>query len=124
MTLFDDVFAGEAGVANQLIDRYGIEVTYRRVTKTYSASTGKNTGSNTDSSPKMTPPGMYKKDRIGDSVVEQGDIVTLISGVALSFEPSTKTDFIVYNNQTWQVLAIEPVVSGVQTAAYILQLRR
>ena len=124
MTLFDDVFSGPQGVAKSLITKFGTPVTLRREAKTYDVATGKNTVSSTDYSVKMTPPQPYRKARKGDAVVEVGDITAMIAADGLVIVPNVTTDKVVYGGNVWQIVTVDPVVSGDSTAAYQLRLRQ
>lgn len=120
MTKFDDIFVP---LAEQLIDdTFGFSVTHRRVTRTYDVSTGKNAVSNSDTSVTITPPAPYEQRRIDGTVIQLGDQRIMLS--AKSGIVPESTDFFIIGGQTWQVVAIFPIVSGEQTAAYEVQLRQ
>lgn len=120
MTQFDDIFVP---LAEQLVDNtFGFNATHRRVTRTYDPATGKNTESNADTTVKITPPSPYNQRQIDGTIVQIGDqwvIMSSASGVV----PSV-TDLFVIGDLTWQVVRIEPIVSGEQTAAYRVQMRQ
>lgn len=122
MTLFDDVFSGPQGVAKSLIGKFGTSATLRREGRTFDVSTRRNTVSNTDYAVKMTPPQPYNKGRKGDTVVEVGELTTMIAADGLAIVPNTTTDKIVYGGTVWQILKSDPIVSGDQTAAYQLRI--
>ena len=120
MTKFDDIFVP---LAEQLVDdTFGFDATHRRVTRSYDVATGKNTSTSSDVSVKITPPAPYEQRRIDGTVIQLGDqrvIMSSRSGVV-----PQSADFFIIGGQTWQVVAIFPIVSGEQTAAYEVQLRQ
>lgn len=119
-TAFDNIFVPLAG---QLVDdTFGFAATHRRVTRTYDPATGKNTNSNADTSVVITPPAPYEQRRIDGTLIQLGDqriMMSSRSGVV----PQSADQFII-GGVTWQVVAIFPIVSGEQTAAYEVQLRQ
>jgi hypothetical protein len=120
MTKFDDIFVP---LAEQLIDdTFGFAVTHRRVTRTYDPATGKNTNSNSDTSITVTPPAPYEQRRIDGTVIQLGDQRIMISS-RTGIVPES-ADLFIIGGVTWQVVAIFPIVSGEQTAAYEVQLRQ
>lgn len=119
MTAFDDIFVP---LAEQLVDgTFGFNATHRRVTRTYDASTGKNTESNADTTVKITPPNPYNQRQINDTTILQGDQWVIMSS-ASGIVPQDNDKFVIGGN-VWKVVAIQPIVSGEQTAAYQVQLR-
>lgn len=119
-TAFDNIFVP---LAEQLVDNtFGFDATHRRVTRSYDVTTGKNTVSNADTTVKITPPAPFEQRRIDGTLIQLGDqqiIMSSASGVV----PKT-TDLFVIGGVIWQVVRIEPIVSGELTAAYSLQLRQ
>jgi len=124
LTLFDDVFAGSQGVANQLIQKFGLVTTLRRETRVFSAATGDNTVTSVDYTIKMTPPSPYVVGRQTNTVIEAGDLRTIIAEEGLVITPNPVTDKIIYQGTPWQIVSADPIVSGERTAAYDLQLRQ
>ena len=120
MTAFDDIFVP---LAEQLVDNtFGFSATHRRVTRTFDPVTGKNTDNNADVSVKITPPAPYDQRRIDGTIIQIGDqwiIISSASGVV-----PRGTDFFIIGGSIWQVVTIQPIVSGEQTAAYQVQLRQ
>lgn len=120
MTQFDDIFVP---LAEQLIDAtFGFDVTHRRVARTYDAATGKNVERNTDTTVKVTPPSPYSNHQIDGTIIQIGDQWIMMSSAA-AIVP-TLTDFFIISGGTWQVVRVEPIVSGEQTPAYRIQLRQ
>ena len=110
-------------VAERLIEQFGGAIQYRQVTRAYSASTGKTTESETALSVIGTPPEPYNESRIDGTVVQVGDISTLIKALNLGFTPEVG-DKVTFNAETWQVVGVTPIYSGALPAAYELQLRQ
>ena len=120
MTKFDDIFVP---LAEQLVDdTFGLSVTHRRVTRTYDPATGKNSVSNSDTTVVVTPPAPYEQRRIDGTVIQLGD-QRIIQSSKSGIVPQS-ADLYVIGGQTWQVVAIFPIVSGESTAAYEVQLRQ
>jgi hypothetical protein len=119
-TAFDQIFVP---LATQLVDNtFGFDATFRRVSRTYDPATGKNTGSNTDTTVKITPPAPYSQRRIDGTVIQLGDQQIMISSESGVVPQSA--DLFVIGGAVWQVVAVFPIVSGEQTAAYNIQLRQ
>lgn len=119
-TAFDNIFVP---LAETLVDdTFGLSVTHRRVTRTYDPATGKNTSTNSDTSVKVTPPAPYEQRRIDGTVIQLGD-QRIIQSSKSGIVPQS-ADIYIIGGQTWQVVAIFPMVSGEQTAAYEVQLRQ
>lgn len=118
-TAFDNIFVP---LAEKLVDNtFGFDATHRRVTRAYDVTTGKNTESNADTTVKITPPAPFEQRRIDGTIIQIGDqqiIMSSSSGIV-----PQSTDFFIIGGVTWQVIRIEPIVSGEQTAAYSVQLR-
>ena len=120
MTKFDDIFVP---LATQLVDNtFGFSVTHRAVTRTYDVVTGKNTVSNADTTISITPPSPYDQRRIDGTLIQLGDQRIMMS--SLSGVVPKSADLFIIGGQTWQVVAVFPIVSGEQTAAYEVQLRQ
>jgi hypothetical protein len=109
-------------LADSLITDFGKTATYKQVTSTFSASTGKTTSTETPSTVIVTPPAPYKQNRIDGTVVQTGDVTCNIAGQAISFTPQIG-DRINLNSLDWQIVGVNPVFSGEQIALYKLQLR-
>ena len=110
-------------LAKNLIADFGGPVVYTRITEVFNASTGKTTKTETTSAPPITPPEPYKTGRIDGTVVQMGDMKTLIADSGLGFIPAIG-DNLQYTGVEWQIVGINPVYSGVLVAMYELQLRR
>lgn len=120
-TALDNVFVP---MAKKLIAQFGTSATLRRESRTYVVATGKNTTTNTDTSVTISPPQRYNRRRHPDTLIEDGDMMTYLAASGLSITPSPKTDKVIYASTEWQIVQIWPLISGDQTAAYLLQLRQ
>lgn len=119
-TAFDNIFVP---LAEQLIDKtFGFAVTHRREARTYDPVTGKNTTSNTDTPILITPPAPYALRRINNTTVIEGDQWAKMSS-ASGIVPASGDKFVI-GSVVWQVIRVEPIVSGELTAAYTVQMRQ
>ena len=123
MSKFDGIFRD---LATQLIDNtFGTSATLRRQTSVYDPVTGDNTRSNTDISVSISPPAPAREGRRPDNaLVQQGDAECYMAAKGLSVVPSPVDDKLIWNGDTYQVVAVFNIVSGDQNAAYRLILRR
>jgi len=110
-------------VAERLIENFGIPITYRRLTKTFSAATGKNTTTETLFSTISSPPEPVNNQRIDGTAIQVGDMLTLLKSLNLGFTPSIG-DRVTIGADLWQVVGVTPLYSGALVAAYELQLRQ
>jgi hypothetical protein len=118
-TAFDNIFVP---LAKQLIDgTFGFTATHRRIARTFDPVTGKNAESVTDTSVKITPPNPYNQRQINDTTILQGDQMIMMSGES-GIVPNDNDKFVIGGN-VWKVVAVNPIVSGEQSAAYSIQLR-
>lgn len=130
MTQFDNIFAASGGIADKLVGKFGTPATLVRETKTFDASTGKNTVSTTSYSLKVTPPiagidtvGAYRKDVAQSTTVGIYELTVAVAAVTLAIEPNATTDKMIYRGTTYSIVRVLPVVSGDDTAMWIMQLR-
>ncbi|TFH65751.1 MAG: hypothetical protein E4G91_01340 [Candidatus Zixiibacteriota bacterium] len=124
MTKFDDIFVP---LGKSLVDGlFGLNATHRRVTRAFDAVTGKNVTSNSDTAIKVSPPAgvsvALQYTRLPDSVIKSGDQFVYISSAA-GIVPQSG-DFFIIRGETWQVVEIQPIVSGELTAATVVVLRK
>ena len=130
MTQFDNIFAKSGGVADQLVGKFGTPATYIRETKTWDASAGQNTVSETRYSIKVTPPiggvdtvGAFRKDVIQSTTVGIYELTVAFTALSLPFEPNATTDKMIFRGKTYQIVRVLPIVSGDDVAIYYVQLR-
>jgi len=118
-TQFDNIFRP---LAKRLInDVFGTSATLVVESDSYDPSTGVNTRTPTNYTVKIAPPAPVAERRLTD-VVQAGDAVTMLAGEGLAVEPSTE-DKLVWDSKTWQIVQVNPIVSGDQKAAFELILR-
>lgn len=123
MSRFDGIFRN---LATQLIDNtFGTTATLRRQTSVYDVTTGDNVRTNTDTTVSISPPAPVRENRRPDNaLVQVGDATCYVAAQGLSVVPNPVDDSLIWNDDTYQIVAVEPIVSGDQDAAYVLFLRR
>lgn len=118
-TAFDTRFRA---LARKLIDgTFGTSATLRTFAESYDVATGKNTRTATDRAVTISPPAPVAESRIS-GVVEAGDAECYVAALSLSVRPSTE-DVLESDAREWQVVQVNPVVSGDEKAAYRLVIR-
>jgi hypothetical protein len=111
-------------LAKKLVGDFGHTVTYKAITKTFAPGTGVTTNTTTSyTGVVITPPEPYKQNRINETTIKTGDVMTSVSQSAISFTPQIG-DAVTLNGADWEVVAVNWVYSGEQVALYELQLRR
>lgn len=130
MTQFDDLFAASGGVADNLVAKFGTPATLVRETRTYDPTEGKNTVSTTTYSLKVTPPiagidtvGAFRKDVMIGTTVGIDELTVAFAAVTLAVEPNATTDKMIFRGRTYSIVRVLPVISGDDTAMWIVQLR-
>ena len=121
MATLDALFPG---LTARLIDRFGATATLETVTKTDDLQTGKVTEMVTAASVKITPPEPFTIGLIDGTLVEAGDMTTLIAALDLGAAPAANRDRLAFDSLTWQIVAVAPIYSGDAASAYRIQLRR
>ena len=121
MATLDALFPG---LAARLIDRFGATASLETVSKSDDLATGKVNETATAASVKITPPEPFTVGLIDGTLVEAGDMTTLVAAEGLNTAPHTNRDRLVFSGETWQIVGVEPIYSGDVAAAYRLQLRR
>ena len=121
MTVLDRFFPR---LAERLIDKFGAAATLETVAKTEDLVTGK-VGESVVASPvKITPPEPFAIGQIDGSLIQAGDMATVIAAKGLNAVPAANRDRLIFASETWQVVAVDPIYSGDSVTAYRLQLRR
>lgn len=110
--------------ASRLINKFGATMTLRRQAGVYDPATGKNTETATDYAIVGSPPSPVDLRRVDGEMIKQGDAETILAASDLTVAPDQTTDHIVFAGETWSVVAVEPIYSGEQVAAYQLRLRK
>ena len=111
-------------LAKNLIADKGKVVTVVRETRTFVPATGKNTTVVTNYSAKISPPAPFNQNRINDTTIIQGDMSCLLAAKGFAITPTARTDKMLFDGTTWQIVAVNPIYSGEQVAAWELQLRQ
>lgn len=120
MATLDALFPG---LAARLIDRFGATAMLEIVTKSDDLASGKVTESVVSADLKITPPEPFTIGLIDGTLVEVGDMTTLVAAQDLTATPVANRDRLVFAGESWQIVAIGPVYSGDKATAYRLQLR-
>ncbi len=121
MATLDALFPG---LAARLIERFGATASLETVAKTDDLATGKVTESVSANSVKITPPEPFSVGLIDGTLIEAGDMTTLVAAQGLSAAPVGNRDRLVFANEAWQIVTVDPIYSGDSVAAYRVQLRR
>lgn len=121
MANLDTVFPG---LAARLIDQFGATASLEMVSKTDDLVTGKVTESISAKNVRITPPEPFSVGLIDGTLVEAGDMSTLVAAEGLAASPVANRDRLVFADEAWQIVSIDPIYSGELAAAYRLQLRR
>lgn len=121
MATLDALFPG---LAARLIDTFGATASLETVSKTDDLASGKVSESVSATAVKITPPEPFAIGAIDSTLVQAGDVTTLVAAQGTSATPVANRDRLVFAAQTWQIVAVDPIYSGDAVAAYRLQLRR
>ena len=120
MATLDALFPG---LAARLIDKFGATASLESVTKTEDLASGKVAESVSAAPVKITPPEPFSVGFIDGTLVEAGDLTTLVAAQGLSAAPTANRDRLVFASQAWQIVAVDPIYGGDVVTAYRLQLR-
>jgi len=128
--MFDDIFAGENGVANTLLDVMGIHSTLKVVTDdNYHPETGDDLPDDfQEFEVRSSPPMAYNINEIDGSNILQGDMKIIISATEIKDLGLKKSDLergmITTNGETFSIVNVKSYVSGNMNAAFELQVRK
>lgn len=129
MALFDNIFSGENGVANTLIDLFGEDgseaVLIQKRIDTEDDITGIVNYLTKETNITITPLLKYKLNDIDNTVIKTGDVYTLIKATDIDsiWNIELHSDKIVINNKDYYIVGINPTETGKLTAMYKVQLR-
>lgn len=121
MVTLDALFPG---LTARLIGQFGASASLETVSKTDDLATGKVSESVTAAAIKITPPEPFTIGLTDGTLVEAGDMTTLVAAQGLSAAPAANHDRLVFAAVTWRIVAVDPIYSGDTPTAYRLQLRR
>lgn len=123
MAEFDDLFGD---LAVDLTTDFGSTTSGKLIVVTVGeidATTGKRTESEDEKTVPMAPPFPFNQTGITNTLVETGDMSTIIAARLLSEEPVPNRDRVILAGREWQIVSVNPLNSGDENAAYTLQLR-
>jgi len=105
-----------------LVARFGRDVAFTAA-PTYAGPTTGGSSAGASLATVKAVVGAYELRYVDGDVIKAGDLRLLIAGSGLSFTPSAGQTCSV-DSQTWKVVAVRPISSGEQNAAWELQVRR
>ena len=121
MTVLDDRLVP---LALELVAKFGKVVTFKEVTKDYTAATGDVVESGvTNHSVKVTPPEKYDDALINGDLIQIGDTKISLPKSGLLFTPIRGMQ-VTIDSITWKIEKVSPIYTGEQIALYELQLRK
>lgn len=108
-----------------IIDRYGTTVTFKEpVGQVNDPKTGTVTvASVTSHSAKVTPPAPYDVRMVDGDLIRRDDCKVILAAQGLAWVP-TLTWSVQIGSETWTIVAVSPLRTGDDVAAYEIQLRR
>lgn len=133
MTEFDDDFVP---LAVEVLTEDGADATFRvYAAASYDPKTGKTTvGANTDYAAKIIPPFSYEERNIDGDKIRMGDMQSGVAASGLAFasellklnNPDNRDTIIIViiGGVEWSIVSVKPIISGNETALYMLQLRK
>lgn len=121
MAELDELFGD---LAEDLIDQFGGTATLQSVTININAPAGTSTETIVAETVKISPPQNVEIDAIDGTLVQAGDMQTVLARQGLSNVPVANKDRLVFAGETWKIVGVDPIYSGDQVAAYTLNLRR
>ena len=128
--LFDTIFAGASGVAENLLHTLGITAVVKlRPDTTYNPSTGDQTELVPDEiTVYASPPESYGINEIDGTNIVTGDVKNTIGANPLNIANVAQEELeraeLIINGETLKIVAVNPVYSGNSIAAYELQMRK
>ena len=123
--LFDDIFAGQDGVANFLLTEFGTTCTIEYTTGvTFDPVAMTNSGGTPviESGISCSPPCKYKKNEIDGTYILTGDTWTCVPEYQLTAEPPVGAIF-THKSKTFKIVHVYPIESGEEIPAYKFRLR-
>jgi hypothetical protein len=121
MTILDDIIPDKV-VA--ILATYGKDTTfYVDTDPVYSPATGSVTSSGTTAYViKASPPYPYKRQYINEDTIQEGDVQVLIAPQT-AWAPTNGQKFVI-SGQAFRAVSVEPIYSGDDVAAYLVQGRQ
>ena len=121
MTAFD---TRARSAAERLIERFGRPVTLRRTTRSYDPESGQTSDTDEDVAIIISPPEAFAQSLIDGTLVRAGDLRAHVAAKGLAVTPEPSRDRVLMDGVTYELLRVEPVLSGAETAFFTLHLRR
>lgn len=122
MALLDNVFAGEAGVANIILKTLGITGVFTHYESTYDPRTDITETKETKKAVTVSPPLKYSVDEIKTYGVTQEDTKFIGNGFDFT-EVNNDVDTLLVNGGVYKIIKRFPVYSGTEIAMVSLQTR-
>lgn len=121
MAALDSLFFG---LSKSLIDQFGGSASLQTISETFTPATGLTSETVAAQAVKISPPDPVDLSAVDGSLVQAGDMTTLIAAKGLTSAPVANSSRLVFDGDTWQAVGVEPIYSGDDIAAYRIQLRR
>ena len=121
MGAFDSLFRN---LADSLITQFGGTGILRDISTSFTPATGLVVETPTDQTVSLSPPSPVELSAIDGTLVQEGDMTTLVAALGLTNVPVANETRLVFAGETWQVTIVDPIYSGDQVAAYQLGLRQ
>ena len=122
MTVLDDKLVPKA---KELLDKFGKSATFSvSGFSQYDPNTGEVTvGTPTTYTVKVTPPSPFDKNYQPGGTTEASDLRVYLAASGLSFTPSNGQK-VVFDSESYNVIAVETIFSGDSVALYGVRIRR
>lgn len=110
--------------ALRILQKLGRSVTFETPgTKTYDPATGATTFSGVQAfSGQASPPLSFERKYVDGDIVRRGDARLILANQDLQFTP-TLAHVVQFDGTEWQTVRVDPLYSGEQIAAWVLQIR-
>lgn len=123
MAMFDSIFAGQSGVAGQLLDLFGTKAVYTKVIKgDYDPITNTSLDTSISSNVQVSPPLRYKTQGLVNSPIQFGDCKVVGKGTDFQ-DVNDKIDTITINGKLFTIIHHDNTYSGEQLASVTLYVR-
>ena len=114
------------GVINNLMPTTATLVVPGAVTTAFNPATNEPEvrSANIETTINITPPVEYSDNRIDGTNVRRGDFMTVVSADVYDIDYDLQSTKLMYNDVEYAIISVKSYITGQQTAAYELQLRR
>ena len=121
MTLADTI---ARPLAKKFIAKHGKAMTIRDPNRTFDPATGSVSGSSSAMTVTGTPPSEYRVEDSSVRDVQSGDLATTVAATDTGLTSPPQVGFqLSFDSMVARIVAVTPIYSGTQVAAYKLQLR-